>query len=789
MTAYRTHDTPFTYIIDYYEHVVNAEEIARKLAVAPPTLFHGGHDHAYNFGQGPHAAMGRGGQAETPDELDLTLKETRKRTAQVREWTRQAHESGVRYVIAYVCNQSMFGNPFERKGFWRFWDTWEEYAEDIGPRPEADPMDWMQREPGGRPHHNYPLRFSDTEPKYRYAPCPNNPYWRYWLGLCVELMASDGYDGVFIDNNIIHCHCEHCQREFRTYLSETYTEEQLKKRFGTDNIDELKLSTLGDKILWATTQREYMQRLHDEEPELFRRLLNTDNVDDAIASDAGNGLHWWKSHCFWLDTLAETHTSDEVDMILRTGDVQSLGVETPEQLCLWADTQKFWAWSIGQRNAELRAAGRKHCPHFMTVPNFGALTSSAAVNSRRLEGKNPRLWQPGTDVMMYEEDLFPGRLAPGAVLDHIVSYKYACACGVRACVLPSRDPEHRALVELGIAEAATWSGDGMFVQVNQPEYLFPEIRKAYREFFDSRRELYQDKQSTANVGVVFSFDELHMENMHHLDEVYTISRYLTDNHILFDYLCEGQITCEELTHFDVVVIPHVQYLPADARTAIEEYVSNGGRAVITGNTGAFDEHGRECSETDVLADLRQKTWPQGSDTRSEHQNNGRIVWLNDVSHWLPDKAWQTHELAGKRFEELQDTVVPELLKNADKPIPENPAFLNLLNELAGYSLSVLPDTVPDTLRCAAWRGSDSLILHFINYDVPGPTLPKESRAVHVQTIPVSIPVDSEPDSVSVSLQDPWHPEPKTVDCAVKNGRLEFIIPGIEIYTVARLEFA
>jgi hypothetical protein len=71
------------------------------------------------------------------------------------------------------------------------------------------------------------------------------------LKTVIRKIAEGGYDGIFIDNNILHCHCESCQDEFKKYMRETYTLEQLVARFGTDDIEPLKLSERGDQILWA----------------------------------------------------------------------------------------------------------------------------------------------------------------------------------------------------------------------------------------------------------------------------------------------------------------------------------------------------------------------------------------------------------------------------------------------------------------------------------------------------------------------------------------------------------
>jgi hypothetical protein len=55
-------------------------------------------------------------------------------------WTSGAHKVGAELIFPYICNQSIKGSdPVGRKGFFAFYDRWEEYSEFIGPKPVDDP--------------------------------------------------------------------------------------------------------------------------------------------------------------------------------------------------------------------------------------------------------------------------------------------------------------------------------------------------------------------------------------------------------------------------------------------------------------------------------------------------------------------------------------------------------------------------------------------------------------------------------------------------------------------------
>ena len=133
-------------------------------------------------------------------------------------------------MIPYICNQTMAGDPEKRAGFWKFYDSWDDYRGfGLPPRPATDPIEWLQRDPDGNIHYNYRWAHQAFRPERRFAPCPNNEHWSAWLEFVVDQMAQCGYDGVFVDNNILHCYCSYCRREFRRFLGSRYTAAQRER--------------------------------------------------------------------------------------------------------------------------------------------------------------------------------------------------------------------------------------------------------------------------------------------------------------------------------------------------------------------------------------------------------------------------------------------------------------------------------------------------------------------------------------------------------------------------------
>ena len=233
---------PTTYVIDYdVGHLDNPGyvELVRK---SPPELLHLGKDVAITHNWGPIEGLGgenqfTGGKHSSELARRISPDEVAQRIEQIRQFTYQMHEAGVKMVMPYICMMTIAGDPDKRLGFWDFYDHWEEYSRWIGPKPEVDPIEWMQREPGG--DFFIPPHYKDAKyyaPSRRWSACPNNPSWRQWLKTLVRLNAECGYDGVFVDNsNHLECCCEYCRDKFRAYLAGRYSPDELQEHFGTDD--------------------------------------------------------------------------------------------------------------------------------------------------------------------------------------------------------------------------------------------------------------------------------------------------------------------------------------------------------------------------------------------------------------------------------------------------------------------------------------------------------------------------------------------------------------------------
>jgi hypothetical protein len=66
--------------------------------------------------------------------------------------------------------------------------------------------------------------------------------------------------------------------------------------------------------------------------------------------------------------------------------------------------------------AEIRAAAEEIRPGFVMMPN-GHMVGFDQLNGRRVDGKNVMLNAPGSDVILYENEMYPGTIASGFTFD------------------------------------------------------------------------------------------------------------------------------------------------------------------------------------------------------------------------------------------------------------------------------------------------------------------------------------------------------------------------------------
>jgi hypothetical protein len=422
---------PLTYVISYTENNTLDDAWAESISQAPPDLLHHGHDVPLNNLWGPTQGL----SGWEPDH-DGTPEDVRRKIDQIRRGTDRLHSLGVRAVIPYINPSIIGGTPappdggaampdpdgtvkqshFQTDGFFNFWQRREEFSELLypgaieqpsdasDPRYSTDPMDWMQRDRMSLAIYKPDCTFG------RYEPCLRREPWLSYLESVVRLVAEAGYDGVFSDDNLVHCMCSVCQHDFRRFIESEYPD-RINDITGGRPLSEVMLYSDDGRGTGPGMRRATSGKLGDGpdfDPSAWQTLL------------------WQAGQAFWSETVT--------DMLQRIGD-----------------------------------AGRSYNDNFFIVANWGMSIEARELGVRRRLGHDVRRWSRSAKWQMLEESGGRGCVVPGLVAEFWTSCRAVAAQGGEPVLLTYHGSDPRQ-VEVGYAEVAS-AGCGAYADGGASDLL------------------------------------------------------------------------------------------------------------------------------------------------------------------------------------------------------------------------------------------------------------------------------------------------------------------------------
>ncbi len=160
------------------------------------------------------------------------------------ERNRELHKRGAK-VIGHFNVEFLVGDPESPEGptgFFKFYnELWDE--KELGPKPIADPMLLLERGKDGQPIGQKGYEIGKMR---EYWACLRNPHWQAVMKAWVKRGIERGVDGYVANYFYRHdCHCEHCQKSFRSYLTERHTPAQLKEKLGIEDLAKHEFETIG----------------------------------------------------------------------------------------------------------------------------------------------------------------------------------------------------------------------------------------------------------------------------------------------------------------------------------------------------------------------------------------------------------------------------------------------------------------------------------------------------------------------------------------------------------------
>jgi len=762
---------PITYVIDYthrdWFQPDAGQALLDGLRSAPPELLHLGHDGPFVGHWGAVCLDGAGNPVlASPDDI-------RKRAENVRAFIEQAHGIGIKTVIMYICNQTLAGDPDKRTGIWQFYDHWDDYRDfGFGEKP-PDPVEWMARERSGALHYNYEkrIRFFIRHDHYRYAPCVNNPNYQQYLAALVANLAQAGYDGLFVDNCILNCHCRFCEQGFRHRIVTAHSPSELRRRFGFTSTADVALAWRGSRIEFAKqepTFREFLDGALDAEEKT--RWFGTADIGAAPLEEGGNGWLFRMAN-LWKRWAESTRPPAQADL-------GRWGVRGDEDLALWVETKRFWNESIAKNLRLIRQAAATARPDFFILPNWGSMQGPVEYEFREEIGHDLETWQPEADAQMFEEGSGLGMIAPAWYMDHIFQSKYARAARVFPAFI-SEKATGDAGVEIAFAEATAQGGAYI-----QPGTGGAEMRKRWLDLGSTLRPMWANLQPYYEVAVVFSPAEFQHEATGHLLQTYRLCRWLSDQQVLFEFVLPGQLGEGFPAHCQAVFLVDVALLADSQLTALQEWVRSGGVAFVAGDSGSWDLAGRRRAAAHL-------PW-SGKTAAGEGQ------WLRFKSgeEMLP-AAGVTAEQAWEAAREQKESFL--VMRDLDVVMPverflEGGALKEKMEKTLGLSLSIADPYAARGLRFQAYTtpaGEQArFFLHAANYNVPL-DVPAEKRAVAaVRDVKVTLRLPFDWQAQSARILSAAGPE-QTLSIAQGDEPeiAGFTIPVIEAYALVVIDAA
>ncbi|HEX8204337.1 MAG TPA: hypothetical protein VF590_27915, partial [Isosphaeraceae bacterium] len=185
------------------------------------------------------------------------------------------HDNGVK-VVGHFNVEFLVGDPSGPDGptgFFKFYrDLWDESV--LGPKPVADPVDLLEKDADGSPIRTRTYAIGGMNEHWA---CLRNPAWQAVLRAWVRHGIRRGVDGFIINYFYRHnCLCSHCQAAFRLYLGERFGPEELRARFG---IEDLASHRFREIVSWHPVAETSPLRL---EMLRFSQISNKAAFDDVF---------------------------------------------------------------------------------------------------------------------------------------------------------------------------------------------------------------------------------------------------------------------------------------------------------------------------------------------------------------------------------------------------------------------------------------------------------------------------------------------------------------------------
>jgi len=434
--------------------------------------------------------------------------------------------------------------------------------------------DWVQRDREGK------LLLYGGSTYWRWLGCQQyEEYVDYLRNVVQRCLTEAKMDGIEWDGTLYKCHCELCQKRFREHLQAKYADADVAELFGIPHFRHVRIPTIenGRDPLYhelLAFRREFMtQRLRE-----YNDLIKSINPQAA--------------HVTYDMYGAPPEPQDAIDIL----------VDENHNAAFVQDgvlTTKF-----------------RGLKHGSALDRIVLSTAWLRAPSRKAD-QLPDSFE--TEAQIAAFGIPVGRLR-------------RCETGAEV----KRDVAETAMYGAHMITPtwATRSMGGRLAAFEEPELY--EALSLYMDFFRRREELYDIRESLANVAVFRGHSAVTLDFFSSFPCVAGVEQVCLQHQIPFDMLFSYQL--DNLDKYDAIVLAEQTCLSDREIESFRGFVASGGGLVVTGRTGICDErlrHRRSHPFRDLLEHPRVAFLPDAPERLSRPERD-HVPAYTDMR--LPERA-------------------------------------------------------------------------------------------------------------------------------------------------------
>lgn len=309
---------------------------------------------------------------------------------------------------------------------------------------------------------------------------------------------------------------------------------------------------------------------------------------------------------------------------------------------------------------------------------------------------------------------------------------------------------------------------GIYLDNDAKVQIDPAEANRYIDFMKANPFLF-GLDEPAGIGVVVSVPSLvsyglpSSQPLWGSNETFTVMEVLLNNRIPFSTITSGngiwtehKLTGDELSQYQVIILPNVEAISEEEVDALLDYVKAGGTVVQVDNFGGFDELGQKVNRLQLSAVANRGTH---SLENGIWQNLG---WVDNLS----DYRWNS--------------------ANDRQVLPSEQSFdfapaVKIRDAVLKHTQAAITSDAPITVNMRRYADEKRVVLHLVNTDYDQTT----DTFNEADGFPVTINVDDR-SIKAVRLYDFENAQVSPLEFSQDGDQVTFTVPGLFAYSIVEL---